>query len=117
MPMDCIRTRRVPLRENDVGEESPSLVSLATMLTVGTLLLLLAVAWATPSPYSEPISRQSTYQGDLSQCPGYKASNVKHDGAILTADLTLAGPACNAYGIDIENLSLEVTYDTGWRHS
>jgi len=87
------------------------------MLTVGTLLLLLAVAWATSSPYNELISRQSTYEGDLSQCPGYKASNVKQNGATLTADLTLAGPACNAYGIDKENLSLEVTYDTGWRHS
>jgi alpha-glucosidase len=87
------------------------------MITIGTLLLLLAVAWATPNPYNKLISRKSTYKGDLSQCPGYKASNVKQSGATLTADLTLAGAACNAYGIDIENLSLEVTYDTGWRHS
>src|SRR5947209_14050093 len=115
--MDYIRTRKAPLRENDAGEESPLPVSLTTMLTVGTLLLLLAVAWATPSRYNEPISRQSTYEGDLSQCPGYKTSNVKQNGATLTADLTLAGPACNAYGTDIVNLSLEVTYDTGWRHS
>jgi hypothetical protein len=50
MPMDCIRTRKVPLRENGASEESPLRVSLTSMLTVGALLLLLAVAWATPSP-------------------------------------------------------------------
>jgi hypothetical protein len=116
-PMDCIRTRKVPLRENGAGEESPSLVNLTTMLTVGSVLLLLAVTWATPSPYNEPISRQSTYERDLSQCPGYKAVKVKQNGTTLTADLILAGSSCNAYGTDIESLSLEVTYDTGWRHS
>ena len=85
------------------------------MLTVGILPLLLAVASASPSPYNELASRQATYEGDLTQCPGYKASNVKQTGARMTADLTLAGPACNAYGTDLEHLALEVTYDTGSR--
>lgn len=30
-------------------------------------------------------------------CPGYKASNVRETDSGLTADLTLAGPACNVY--------------------
>jgi alpha-glucosidase len=30
----------------------------------------------------------------------------------LSADLSLAGPACNTYGKDIENLRLTVSYDT-----
>ena len=39
-------------------------------------------------------------------CPGYKASNVKRTPYGLTADLSLAGTACNVYGTDIESLSL-----------
>ncbi|KAI0837099.1 glycoside hydrolase family 31 protein [Hypoxylon sp. FL0890] len=45
-----------------------------------------------------------------SVCPGYKASNVKKSSNVLTADLTLAGNACNVYGTDIEALSLVVEY-------
>lgn len=49
----------------------------------------------------------------LAKCPGYKASNVKTSGSGLTAELTLAGKACNAYGDDLKNLILEVTYESG----
>jgi alpha-glucosidase len=49
----------------------------------------------------------------LSQCPGYKASNVKTSDHGLTADLKLAGAPCNTYGTDLEKLRLEVTYETG----
>jgi alpha-glucosidase len=50
---------------------------------------------------------------DLGSCPGYTAANVRHDGLSLTADLRLAGDACDAYGQDIESLTLTVTYETG----
>lgn len=43
-------------------------------------------------------------------CPGYKASHVKHSSRGLTATLSLAGEPCNAYGTDIETLSLTVEY-------
>lgn len=49
----------------------------------------------------------------LDKCPGYKACKVKTTPHGLTADLTLAGPACNVYGDDLKNLRLEVSYDTG----
>lgn len=49
----------------------------------------------------------------LDACPGYKASNVKDDGSTLTADLSLAGTACNVFGSDIQELQLQVTYETG----
>jgi hypothetical protein len=39
-------------------------------------------------------------------CPGYKASNVQRTPYGLTADLSLAGTACNVYGTDIDSLSL-----------
>lgn len=44
---------------------------------------------------------------------GYTVSNVQQSGTGLSADLSLAGPACNSYGKDIENLRLTVSYDTG----
>ncbi|KAJ4356810.1 uncharacterized protein N0V89_004847 [Didymosphaeria variabile] len=50
--------------------------------------------------------------GSLQSCPGYEASNVKDEGAKLTADLSLAGEACNAYGEDLTSLKLEVEYQT-----
>lgn len=46
------------------------------------------------------------------KCPGYKASNVKTSAHGLTADLKLAGAACNAFSTDLENLKLIVSYDT-----
>ncbi|KAF2088804.1 glycoside hydrolase family 31 protein [Saccharata proteae CBS 121410] len=45
-------------------------------------------------------------------CPGYIASNVVDDGSSFTADLKLAGPACNVYGQDLDNLKLNVEYQT-----
>jgi alpha-glucosidase len=50
-----------------------------------------------------------------SVCPGYSASSVKTSSTGLAADLTLAGPACNVYGTDIDLLSLLVEYQTDTR--
>lgn len=55
-------------------------------------------------------SRQTN---DTCVSSGYSASNVQQSGTGLSADLSLAGPACNSYGKDIESLRLTVTYDTG----
>lgn len=53
---------------------------------------------------------------DAATCPGYKATNVKTEqGSIVSADLTLAGAACNVYGTDLDNLVLQVEYETGMR--
>jgi alpha-glucosidase len=49
----------------------------------------------------------------LDDCPGYKASNVKQFGQQLTADLSLAGNACNTYGSDLPDLKLLVEEQTG----
>ncbi|TVY73333.1 Alpha-glucosidase [Lachnellula suecica] len=48
-------------------------------------------------------------------CPGYKASNVARTANGLTADLSLAGKACNVYGTDIDSLSLTVEYQSSDR--
>lgn len=47
----------------------------------------------------------------LKKCPGYEASNVVVTSSGLTADLSIAGPACNAYGDDLESLSLTVVHE------
>lgn len=53
------------------------------------------------------VARQAT----AADCPGYRASNVQQNDTGLTADLTLAGEACNVFGQDVENLRLSVNYD------
>ncbi|MCJ1288350.1 hypothetical protein MMC26_007705 [Xylographa opegraphella] len=50
-------------------------------------------------------------------CPGYTSSNVLRTPYGLTAILTLAGPACNIYGTDIETLNLTVEYQSSDRLS
>lgn len=48
----------------------------------------------------------------VDDCPGYKASNVEQTNSGVTADLTLAGKACNVYGKDLQDLKLVVEYQT-----
>jgi hypothetical protein len=76
------------------------------MFTKGLAFL----SYALPALASSLESRQAA---SLASCPGYSASNLKDDGSTVTADLTLAGTACNAYGEDITNLKLLVEYQTG----
>ncbi|KAI0386892.1 glycoside hydrolase family 31 protein [Hypomontagnella monticulosa] len=74
------------------------------------LLYMAAVASAAA------IARRDSPSDDLlTSCPGYTASNVVETTSGLTADLTLAGEACNAYGTDVKDLTLEVSYDTNTR--
>ncbi|KAI0089781.1 glycosyl hydrolases family 31-domain-containing protein [Irpex rosettiformis] len=46
---------------------------------------------------------------------GYTLSGLQHTRTGLIANLSLAGLACNAFGQDIANLTLEVNYDTATR--
>ena len=72
---------------------------LSKPLTLLGLLGVVAATWADPAT--------------LDACPGYNATNVEDRGSTLTADLTLAGQACNVFGTDIQQLKLQVTYETG----
>jgi len=74
---------------------------------LASLGLLAGLCSATPA--LQPASTERP----LSDCPGYKASNIKTGATGLTADLSLAGPACNTYGTDLQKLRLEVTYENG----
>lgn len=48
-------------------------------------------------------------------CPGYKASGVVTTANGFTANLDIAGPACNVYGNDIAELALSVEYQAADR--
>jgi alpha-glucosidase len=76
------------------------------MITKSVLLLASAI----PTFGHTIVQRQTSSLGD---CPGYIASNVQDDGSRVTADLTLAGIACNVYGEDLTDLKLQVEYQTG----
>jgi hypothetical protein len=67
------------------------------------------LAWASTVSGAALSRRQATRDS----CPGYSASGVIQTATGLTADLTLAGAACNVYGNDIQNLKLTVNYDSG----
>lgn len=54
----------------------------------------------------------ATRSDSLADCPGYTASNVRTNANSLTADLGLAGTACDVYGYDLKNLTLKVVYET-----
>lgn len=76
------------------------------------VLTWLLVAVAAVSATS--VDLRSASNGDpLAKCPGYKASNIKTGKSTLTADLKLAGKACNVYGDDLQSLTLEVEYESG----
>jgi len=51
----------------------------------------------------------------VDSCPGYAAANVQQTNTGLTAQLHLAGEACNVYGTDLQNLTLTVEYQSSTR--
>ncbi|KAF8587460.1 glycoside hydrolase family 31 protein [Ramaria rubella] len=61
-------------------------------------------------------SRNGTQlSGDVSSCPGYSLTSLQNTEHGLSAHLELAGAACNAFGLDISNLTIEVTYESQTR--
>ncbi|KAF4125997.1 alpha-glucosidase [Geosmithia morbida] len=78
--------------------------------------LLTALASASAVSRREESSTVSYPDYDLlADCPGYRVTRVQESHSGVKADLKLAGKACNAYGDDIEELNLEVTYETDER--
>ena len=58
------------------------------------------------------VSRFIASRAAVDNCTGYAASNIVETDSSLTADLTLAGAACNLYSEDIKDLKLVVEYQT-----
>ncbi|OBZ71666.1 Alpha-glucosidase [Grifola frondosa] len=57
----------------------------------------------------------ATHSQNVSSCPGYTLSSVKETNTGLAAHLSLAGTACNAFGQDITDLTVQVTYESDSR--
>ncbi|KAL4997384.1 glycosyl hydrolases family 31-domain-containing protein [Aspergillus recurvatus] len=78
---------------------------------------LTGVAVAQSQAGVDPLDRPGNdlYVKDLSNCTGYKVTKHWTTRSGFYADLALAGPACNVYGIDLPKLKLEVEYQTDER--
>lgn len=76
---------------------------------------LVLLGSALPAVLASSLAKRQS--SSLDDCPGYTASNVQDNGSTVTADLALAGTACNVYGEDLVNLKLLVEYQTGMRTS
>ncbi|KDQ10939.1 glycoside hydrolase family 31 protein [Botryobasidium botryosum FD-172 SS1] len=71
---------------------------------------------ATPLVQSIDVHTPRAIQAaDPQSCPGYTAMNVNQTGSSFSADLVLAGEACNVYGPDLTQLKLTVTYEESSR--
>ncbi|KAJ6528271.1 glycosyl hydrolases family 31-domain-containing protein [Mycena vulgaris] len=82
-----------------------------------TALLLASSALASGDSVQEALRRQTqatnaSHSFDVASCPGYTLHALSETKSGLTARLSLAGAACNAFGTDVANLTIQVTYET-----
>lgn len=92
---------------------SPAILIIVTIVFAATMVYWKALLYAGLASAAALFHRDDAVAGSVDSCPGYKASNVRVSPTGVTADLTLAGAACNVYGTDLKNLILQVTYQTG----
>ncbi|KAJ6468608.1 glycosyl hydrolases family 31-domain-containing protein [Mycena vitilis] len=78
---------------------------------VGAALLLAGSALADNLPQNTAAVGGNSSVG----CPGYSLQGLATTENGLTAKLNLAGAACDLFGADVANLTIEVTYETGTR--
>ncbi|KAL5495907.1 hypothetical protein ACEPAI_1371 [Sanghuangporus weigelae] len=55
---------------------------------------------------------ETVHSLNVSTCPGYILQSLQNTSTGFVAGLTLAGPACNAFGNDVANLTVEVSYES-----
>lgn len=96
-----------------MSRHSPTLVITFVVVTFAMMVHWKAALFAGLTSAAAIFHRDGAATDPLAACPGYNASNVRVTPTGVTADLTLAGAACNVYGTDLPNLILQVTYQTG----
>ncbi|KAG9311232.1 glycoside hydrolase family 31 protein [Chiua virens] len=81
---------------------------------LGGLSLAATCAWANPSSLwqQRQSARSATYSKNVTSCPGYTLESLTESQYGLTAQLSLAGMPCDAFGTDIADLTIEVTYQS-----
>ncbi|KAH7909434.1 glycoside hydrolase family 31 protein [Hygrophoropsis aurantiaca] len=83
----------------------------------GLALLAAIVSGRTPSDLQHQKSlradiNEASYSRNVGACPGYSLQSLVESDVGFIAELELAGPACNAFGQDIESLGIQVTYES-----
>lgn len=79
------------------------------MILKSLVALVACASYARAAPYPHVLARAE----NSTSCPGYTATNIDVSDSGLTADLSLAGAACNAYSEDLQELKLVVEHQTG----
>lgn len=90
----------------------PAILLAVVIAIAATMVYWKALLYAGLASAAALFKKDNATAAGLDQCPGYKASNVRVTATGVTADLTLAGAACNVYGTDLPHLTLQVTYQT-----
>lgn len=88
---------------------------LSTLLTSVVALSGTAFAQSKEGVEALPDAGNDLYEKDLSACPGYKVTDQWETESGFYASLSLAGTACDVYGVDLPDLKLEVEYQTNDR--
>lgn len=80
-----------------------------------SLSLLTSIALALPKAIEIETKAESEVikpSYNTSSCPGYRiAGEIKESKSGFTVPLALGGQSCNAYGVDVQNLTLSVVYE------
>ncbi|KAI0757707.1 glycosyl hydrolases family 31-domain-containing protein [Daedaleopsis nitida] len=84
----------------------------ALAIVIFTGITVVRTQTSAPAPLKRDVSEVDIRSRKVSSCPGYMLSSLSKTENGLTAQLVLAGQACNAFGHDIANLTLEATYET-----
>ncbi|KAH7882262.1 glycoside hydrolase family 31 protein [Phlebopus sp. FC_14] len=96
---------------NPVSTRSPQSGPRQLLTAIMLSLLLGGLAFLSPLT-SVKATNNPTYSYNVTYCPGYTLGSLTQSDYGLTAQLSLAGPACNAFGTDITELTIQVTYES-----
>ncbi|CCM04271.1 uncharacterized protein FIBRA_06441 [Fibroporia radiculosa] len=105
----------------DQPPRESNLTSVATMVVaICVAIAALAAAVLAEHPLFNEHNKRSLDESaefslNVSSCPGYTLSSLEESAVGLTAHLALAGPSCDAFGHDIADLTLQVTYESDKR--
>lgn len=100
--MDYIEQTWLPHRNGSLSSLLTMPASSTTLLQGVFLLASSLFRWGTAVPLRR-----------ADDCPGYRASNVIRVDNSITADLTLAGAACNLHSQDLTDLKFLAEWQTG----
>ncbi|KAK7031219.1 hypothetical protein VNI00_013635 [Paramarasmius palmivorus] len=71
-----------------------------------------AVGFLAPAAQAILDVDNNVYSRNVSTCPGYTLGSLSETATGFTAQLSLAGAPCNAFGSDLPNLTIEVAYES-----